>query len=495
MSGRRAIGVASLLAVAACQGLMQPQQPYYYNQQPYAAPAPEPQPADPYATAPADPVDAWTRVALDPKHPIAAAPGPCRIPTYTDEAAGFTVGRPAGWQLDFGTGTLVVSPEDEPFVGALIFPARLRRADLGADQLATAFADQLAARVRASGGSLALADKVTDGRVARATALATFGGTRVRGTLEVNASSSFMTIALYWAPEARLGALEPTLRQVVGCFKRATTIAAKRPPSAGPRVTHVGGRAPASAAIPLRAHAGRYVTVQLPDRWTITTENQHGIDAIAQDHSAGFSWVYLLGTALPRADVYAMQAVQQFHPNAQMIGGGWKPAPAGWALAEVEWQSKENGATLRGVQRVAVGNGALISTSWIAVAPQWERWRPTLETMAASLQVTPAALAQVQADIRRQLASYPPVRPAPAATGGGSSGGGGMDLAAKWQNDDRHSQAWSDTMLGQERARSPSTGEEYVVPTNAWSETGPQGAGYYRATPGGGAERLEVPGE
>jgi len=46
--------------------------------------------------------------------------------------------------------------------------------------------------------------------------------------------------------------------------------------------------------------------------------------------------------------------------------------------------------------------------------------------------------------------------------------------------------------VGMKPAHSPTTGEEYVVPTSAWNDTGPQGAGYYRETPGGGAELLNV---
>jgi hypothetical protein len=58
---------------------------------------------------------------------------------------------------------------------------------------------------------------------------------------------------------------------------------------------------------------------------------------------------------------------------------------------------------------------------------------------------------------------------------------------------DRINQGFDDAILGQDHAVSPSTGETYTVPWSAWNATGPQGAGYYRAVPGGDAELLNVP--
>ena len=72
-----------------------------------------------------------------------------------------------------------------------------------------------------------------------------------------------------------------------------------------------------------------------------------------------------------------------------------------------------------------------------------------------------------------------------------SSGSPMSEWGQKQQGQDKIDQGWSDSMRGQDRVTSPSSGEKYVVPWNAWSETGPQGAGYYRQVPGGGVERMD----
>jgi len=55
---------------------------------------------------------------------------------------------------------------------------------------------------------------------------------------------------------------------------------------------------------------------------------------------------------------------------------------------------------------------------------------------------------------------------------------------------DTSNQNFDDALRGQDRAVSPSSGAEYVVPQSAWNPSGPQGAGYYRALPGNGGVEL-----
>jgi hypothetical protein len=68
---------------------------------------------------------------------------------------------------------------------------------------------------------------------------------------------------------------------------------------------------------------------------------------------------------------------------------------------------------------------------------------------------------------------------------------------ASWEQDqaakDKTNQDFDDAIRGQDRAVSPTTGETYICPNNLWSDDGPQGAGYYRALPGGGSELLQTP--
>ncbi len=63
---------------------------------------------------------------------------------------------------------------------------------------------------------------------------------------------------------------------------------------------------------------------------------------------------------------------------------------------------------------------------------------------------------------------------------------------ARQDAQDRTNLGFDDAIRGQDRAISPTTGEEYVCPNNMWNSDGPKGAGYYRQTPSGGTELLNV---
>ncbi|HEY1554387.1 MAG TPA: hypothetical protein VGF94_06100 [Kofleriaceae bacterium] len=442
----------------------------------------------------------WTHVPAASGQLSDPLSGTCRIPQHVDDYYGFSIGYPAGWRIDYSSGALFVAKDDTQLVGAIVFPARLRRTGVPPEQLANGFAESLARTVRAGGGTFELVDKFTDGTTATATVVASVHGVAVRGPLQVIERPGFATLKLYWAPDNQLAAEEPMLKQVVTCFKRRTTITSRHPvaPAGGPR-TRIGvaggggAAAQAPAAQPLREYHGRYFTIGLPAGWAVADETAHGIDVVATDHSAAFGFGFVIGTLL-RPDVMVMQGIQQLYPGVQIAQSGFPPAPAGWQIAAAEFAGRQtNGIEIHGFSRAAKGEGVILTSIWTTTPAKWTPMQATLQAMAASVQIQPAAVAQVQAGIRRQLASYPPIRPStPTSTSSASSSGGIGGWDDGQATHDRIQQGWSDSMLGQERTVSPSSGEEYVVPTNAWSETGPQGAGYYRAVPGGGAERLDV---
>jgi len=428
---------------------------------------------------------------------------PCTSPTHDDDYYGFSVGRPQGWRVDYSTGTLVVSRDASNMVAALVYPARMRHGDVPPEQLVQKFTHAIAASVRQTGGTFHLDQKVTDGRVATALAHATVDGVKLEGPIEVVASSGFATLKFYWAPESEFSADEPTLRQVVGCFRRKTVITSREPvaPPGGPQTRYGITAAPPPAPKPMPAqiaglspYRGRYFAMSVPSGWQTTAETDHGIDMIMQNRNAAFDFSWIAAPHLD-ANTYAQRSLQRYQ-GAQVINAGVQPGPAGWQLATIEFTANA-GYPTHGYLRVAVGNGVATESTWLIAAEKWNALRPTLEAMAASVQILPAATAQVQAEIRQQLASYPPIQPSTA--GSSSPGSTQPDYAGIWSNwssmQDRQSQGYEDTMLQQDHARSPSSGETYTVPWNAWSSTGPQGAGYYRQVPGGGVERLDVDGQ
>jgi hypothetical protein len=419
----------------------------------------------------------------------------CTSPVHDDEYYGFTVGRPTGWRVDYSTGTLIVSRDESNLVAALVYPARMRHGDVPPEQLVQKFTAALGASIRQAGGTFQLGEKVTDGHVATALARATLNGVQLRGPIEVVATPGFATLKFYWAPEAEFAQDEPTLRQVVGCFKRKTLITRREPvaPAGGPQTRFGLSVAPpqqqASAPMQaLHAYQGRYIAMKVSQGWQVTTETDHGIDMIMTNRNAAFDFTWIAGPH-QRADVYAQRAMQRY-VGAQVIAAGMQPAPPGWQIATVEFNANA-GYPTHGFLRVAVGNGVALETTWLVAAEKWDALKPTLEAMGASVQILPAATAQVQGEIRRQLASYPPIKPSTVGTAADPT-----NVWSGWSKmEDRQSQGYEDTMLQQDHARSPSTGEAYTVPWNAWSATGPDGAGYYRQVPGGGVERLDVDGQ
>jgi hypothetical protein len=468
---------------------------------PYQAPPPTPYqaPPPPWQAPPAPMPQAWAHVPPPPGPVVDPMAAPCRIHVHEDDYAGFVVGKPEGWHLDYSTGTLVVAPDESGYEGALIYPARLKRRDLQPDQIASMFAEQLARRIRAQGGTFELTEQRTDGRIATAMAFANVGGARLRGPLEVIASPGFMTIKLYWAPEPVFAREEPQLRQVMACFKRKTLVTRREPvaPPGGPQ-RRVGGKhvaATGAEALPLEPYRGRFFALSVPKGWSVSDENEHGIDLIANDHrmAFGFGWV---SNPMGRPEAYAQQTIQNYYPGCHVVTSNYEPGEPGWQVYNIEFAGTPHGIPLHGFIRIAMSRAAMLSSLWTSTEVGWTANRPTLERMASTVQIMPAAVAQVRADVAAQIARYPKPVPTRIPTASSpSSSSSSDDVMAKWADDDKRSQQWSDAMLDQERAVSPTTGETYVVPYNAWNESGPQGAGYYRATPGGGAERLQTDGE
>lgn len=430
-----------------------------------------------------------------------ALSGKCTIPVHKDDYYGFTVGRPNGWRIDYSTDNIVVSKDEKNLVGALIFPARLRRNDIPPERLATLFVQNLASKFARKGGTVQLTEQKTNGSVATAVILATLDGVDLKGPLEVVERPGFVTLKLYWAPTADFDKEEPTLKQVLTCFQRKTLITSKKPvaPAGGPVnkigfASKPGASAPTGPVQPLRPYHGRFFLASMPAGWKVQDEGPHGIDLISADGTEAAGLGFIIVNATSDASPVLQASVRQMYPQARVLQAGAVPAGPGWSVAAAEWQGPVQGAVRHGIDRVAVGRGIQISTSWLSSPERWPSAKATLGAIAASIQILPGAIAQVNQEVRAQIASYP--HPTPSSAAGGSSSSSSDDLMSSWSSreasEDHSNRAFDDYIRGNDRATSPTTGEEYVVPTSAWNDTGPQGAGYYRETPGGGAELLNV---
>lgn len=427
----------------------------------------------------------WARITQPSGPAVDRFAAKCTIPIHDASFYGFSVGHPQNWRIDFSTGTLFTSRDERAHVGAIIYPARVVHADVTPEAIAAAFADGFGKLITSAGGTFQLVDKVTDGRIASALMVATIDGLPVRGPLQVIMTPGFATLKLYWAPEHQLEQEEPALVQIVSCFQRHQNVTTKHlqlPVGDAPQTIGMPPRQRKAAVepLPLVANHGNFISVQMPAGWKTQDESQYGIDLVSADAQLAFGFGWFLNPH-EHADVYVIQGLQQYFPGARMLTAGFTASPPGWQVAEAEFEGIVRGAEVHGISRVAVGKGVALTSLWTAPPKRWEEARPTLEAVAATAFLLPAAVAQVSAEARQQLTSYPQVRPSRAPT---TAIGGGPDLGA-WEL--AAHDGWVGGIFGQERVLLPSTHEIWTVRMNAWSADGPSGPGYYH-----GSERLEA---
>ena len=190
--------------------------------------------------------------------------------------------------------------------------------------------------------------------------------------------------------------------------------------------------------------------------------------------------------------------VRQYWPGTSIQRAEPLQEAQGWATFEVEFEGLVRGAPVHGISRASVNRGGTaITMAMISTIDGWPSMKATLHAIEASIQITPAAVAGVAQEYRADLARFTPppmTNSSPTATSPSTSGDSSM---ASWEQDqaakDKTNQDFDDAIRGQDRAVSPTTGETYICPNNLWSDDGPQGAGYYRALPGGGSELLQTP--
>ena len=132
---------------------------------------------------------------------------------------------------------------------------------------------------------------------------------------------------------------EPTLEQVLGCFKRKTVITAKKPVMPAGHSTRIGfastpatagGAGGVGAAIAgtsatggqvaaLHPYRGRYFAMSLPDGWKINDETEHGIDVSSRDGQEYVGFGMVLGTQMS-PDAYTQSTLARYYHGVQVLG-------------------------------------------------------------------------------------------------------------------------------------------------------------------------------
>lgn len=372
----------------------------------------------------------------------------CTLPTLTDGYVGFTVGHPVGWTLDYDKGVIEVNRDAR--TAAVVVPVGRGHSE---QQVLTSLAATLTDSARRRGDVL---------HVEREEISGTVRGTAVKGRLV----SRKGLVHGGWAPAASWDADRATIDAIAACWE----------PARGTPL--VGGTRTASD--PAGSTTWHHV---LPVGWNVAGATSRGID-LQLDANDGVSFGYLtgmFGSQTPDGFAsFVMKSAQ--HRDARLTAAYEVATEADalghrWAIKCFEYTATASGRPIRAKLTVGVSN------SW----GSWSGMAALRMAEVSRWDALAAVTAVVQESIRI-LDAKP---------------GKGLRLPANNPNetvlpsrdagvDDRLSREWEAATLGFDETKSPTTGETYLMPLSSWDATGSDGAGYYRALPGGGRERLEV---
>ncbi|MDE2236596.1 MAG: hypothetical protein KGK30_01790 [Elusimicrobia bacterium] len=405
---------------------------------------------------------------------LLAAPGraeaarSCTLPLFQDRELGFAVGRPAGWRLSVEDGALSLRPDRSGKTTAVVVPLRLTSSRGGGAAL-QAYARRLAAVFRAAGGTLRWQPK------GDALALSgSFRGASVSGELGRRSQAGGTTIFGGWAPAQLWASRRRTILEVGRCYapRRGALLSTRSETGYGP-----GG-------------ASTTFKFLLPEGWSVSGVTANGID-LKRDGTSGVSFAYMTGApGVMSVDQWIMQLpLMMGYGDLRVLaerplGSVVDPMGLRWDMKAKECEWSYQGRRFHGVLTGAVANLAgfgygshsgMLGVRYAPVA-SWQRLSAITAVVQQSIRIAGARPGQSV-----MLPKNNPID---------SSG-----IMSSWELrnkvEDRESAHWRQAIMGYEEVRSPSTGQTYDAPLNAWDSTGPEGAGYYRALPNGGSERLE----
>ncbi len=417
-----------------------------------------------------------------------AAAASCTLPKVEVKEHAFTIGVPAGWIYELNNGTVSIMKDKSNTTGVFLYTAKLQK-DLPATELLTAAAGFFTKAVAGQGGSFAVGQVKPTASGATAVITASLDGQKITGQFNVEKQAGFMTMRAYYAPVGVISTSKSTLEQVTRCFERTTKLTDD--------ILTAASRKNQEASKPVAGFTqwrGRYFAASLPAGFRVTGESDSGVDMSRSDDAAGFSYAYVTGAKGPYSSrSWAAYALPRFAGIQSLsLGAGRKvqSAVSGMSVEEYDFSGVLGGAVpVKGKTTVGVmnttdyGAGSSTSAFWaiqVAKPSVWPSVAAVLQKVQDSVTITDIG------DTRRKT-MLPPNRPM-------ESGSSGSSITSKYSGSsvsDESNQGWSDAMRGYEEMESPTTGQKYDVPYNAYNPTGPDGAGYYRGLPDGGLEKLE----
>lgn len=393
------------------------------------------------------------------REPVAAS---CTLPVFTDEYIGFSVGVPAGWKIRYLQGVISVTGDAKGQSSAFAYPVR-PATGTSPDTIVSGFISALNTALTPSGGSLSASGSKLTGVIA---------GTPVEG--EVKTRTVGPDLVIYGGYGPSWGSQRATSLAVGECYQRKAAKSLQT-------ITKTAST-PSLGSLTMR--------FALPDGWQITGMTPQGIDLnLDADTWVGYSYLKV-GSGSTTAE-----GVLQLLTNAIGLTGQRILATQDLGLAAEDqftrWTTKvfELTGTVKGQQvhqvvTVITGNATaygytagytvLLSVRQTREA-DWEKLNAITSIVHESMVVTSVTEGSGLLMPRNNPLDNSAVI---------------SSYQYKSAVDAKLSRQREETILAFTNTKSPSTGDTYRTPNNAYNPTGPNGPGLYRQLPGGGQEKL-----
>lgn len=401
----------------------------------------------------------------------------CTLPQFQDEYIGFVIGKPAGWSIHYVNGVITVRRDPEGRTTAIAYPVRLK-SDEGAEQALREYFAVLRDVSAKAGNRL-------DGRPASPTQLGEavlalsgeIGGAPVSGELRARRRGRELLITGGWSDQTSWPQVQSTILEVGQCYRQRSGVSLRRERQTGGG-DFLGG-------------ATTTYEYALPENWRVSGITFRGID-LNYDDVTGVSFAYLTGAVgNTTPDQWMLQITKMAGFSGlrfladRSLGSVADPFGMRWDMKAKEYEAVFKGVRVHGVMTAAVSNLATgfgygsfsaIMALRQSRADQWERFSAITAVLQESIRIVDAKAGQNLLLPRNN----------PADTD---------SIMGSWEYknrvEDRLSARWQESIMGYDNVRSPSTGQTYQMPLNAWNPTGSEGPGYYRPLPSGSSEKLE----
>ncbi len=387
----------------------------------------------------------------------AALAAGCNVPVTHDPYDGYHVGVPAGWSVFHVNGRLVVTPSATAPIQSIVAPVLLTNGLTPAKYFASAMGT-LDKQIGAIGNAMSYRITSTSGGVPEATLTGRAGTTPLTGRATVLVlpdktahGSAVAVLSAYWAPTASFGSLAGKLAGVAACY--------------GPE------RAPL-----FRVSKDQVFTYAIPPGFKVTSEGQDNL-LIALGNTASASFLL---TLLPASDgVTSVQTLQQYvfaHENLKLtkvLSTALSPTQttSSGAVAQdenLEFLGVLNGTTpVHGLASIDAAVASGVDASGVI--------RMAL-TKTANWNSSSGAVIRIASGVQHSFS---------------------QDLA-QWERLSQQQQAFGaqvsgfdEALNGEDLVTNSATGETFEAPYNSFSQSGPDGPGYYTGSTGN-LQKLQI---